>query len=81
MDQDIGRLDIAVNDALTMGVIQCGTQLTDQPRNFAGSEWTFARQALPERLAGDIGHDVVQEINARRPTADGRPLTIDLRNP
>ena len=60
-EQDVLRLDVAMDDALPVGVGQRVGDLARDLQRVLHRELGLARQAVPQRLALDVGHDVVEE--------------------
>ena len=61
VQQDVLGLDVSVNDAVPVRVVEC---IGDFPRNangFVHAELRLAVQLLADRLALDVGHHVEQE--------------------
>ena len=65
VEQDVFRLDIPVDDARLAGGVERGRQIGRDPRRLGGIEPAIPGQALAERLAGYIVHDIEKEILAR----------------
>ena len=59
--EDIGRFDVAVDDAVSMGVVKGAGDLLRDGQRIPDGELLLAVDALPERLPLDVGHDVEQE--------------------
>ena len=61
LEQDVLRLDVAVDHALAVGVVQRGRDLPRQPQGLVHRELLLPGQPRPQRFAGDVGHDVVEQ--------------------
>ncbi len=60
-EQHVVGLDVSVNHAARMRVGQRVGDLAQDPGCFGNRKLAVADQPLPQRLAFDIGHDIVQE--------------------
>ena len=56
LEQDVLRLDVAMDDALPLGVSQRVGHRPGDPQRVRQRELGLARQAVPERLALHVGH-------------------------
>ena len=56
---DVLRFQIAVNDAVDMGEIQCGRQVADDRKRFIEGDPTAAFDDIPQRFAFDVLEDGV----------------------
>ena len=61
LEQDVLRLEIAMDDAVGVGVIQRGREQGDQPDDIVHRQFAFALEPGPQGLAFDVRHDVIQE--------------------
>jgi hypothetical protein len=61
LQQDVFRLDVAVDDALAMSVVEGGGDFTGETDRVLNGELLLAGQAVAEGLARHVGHDVVEE--------------------
>src|SRR6185295_6435692 len=57
-EQDILRLDVSVNDALPVGVPEGVRHLPGEVQCAVHAQLNLPPQAIPERLATDVGHGV-----------------------
>ena len=60
-EQDVLRLDIAVNDSLAMGIIECRRYLLCYSQRLLDRKSRVAIQACSERITLNVRHDVVQK--------------------
>ena len=60
--EDVVRLDVAVDDPVPVGVGQGVDYLAQDPYGLGHRQLAFPRELHPERLARDERHDVVQQI-------------------
>jgi hypothetical protein len=60
--KNVFRFDVAVYDALAVGMRERIGNLTHDLNRVRDGELTLARQARAKRFALDIGHDVIQEV-------------------
>src|SRR5688572_22180577 len=72
VQQDVLWLDVAVNDAAAVGVIERARHFGCYPHRVSDGELLVASQPVPERLAFDEGHDVVQKGRGGRVGRGGR---------
>ena len=56
LEQDVLRLDVAMDDALPLGISQGVGYRPGDPQRIRQRELGLARQAAPERLALHVGH-------------------------
>ena len=61
LQQRVLRLDVAMDDALAMGVVERGGDFPREPQGLVHRELLLALQARAQRFAGDVGHDVVEQ--------------------
>ena len=61
VQQDVLRLDVAVDHSVPMCVVQRVRDLARDPYRLVHTQLRLPVQLLPQRLALDEGHDVVQE--------------------
>ena len=61
VQQQILRLDVAMDDAVAMRVVERIGDLAGDAHGFVDAELRLARELLADGLALDEGHDVVQE--------------------
>jgi hypothetical protein len=59
LEQDVFGLDVAVDHALLVSVVECARHFTHQGHDFGRGESAPAKQSLPQRLAFHERHDVV----------------------
>ena len=62
VQQDVLRLDVAVDHALQVRVMERGGDLPDDADRLVDRELPLAGEPLPQRLARDEGHDVVEQV-------------------
>ena len=65
-EQHVVRLDVAVDDAVPVGVGERVDHLAQDPHGLGDRQLALARELDPERLALDERHDVVEQIARRR---------------
>jgi hypothetical protein len=65
VDLDIGRLEVAMDDALLVRRLESSGELSRSLESVAGREIS-ARQSLRERLAGEVLHDEIVAASGRR---------------
>ena len=58
MHQDVGGLDVSVNDVVTMSVVERLSEVRRNLYRFAHRKLLLALDAVPERLTLHVGHDV-----------------------
>ncbi len=61
MEQDVLGLDVAVDHAITVGIVERVGHFTGDPHRFVDAELGLAVEFVAERLALDVGHDVVEK--------------------
>ncbi len=61
MQQNVFRLDVAVDHAVAMGVVERPGDLGRDTDSFFDGELVLACQAVTQRLSLDVRHDVVDE--------------------
>jgi hypothetical protein len=59
--QDVSRLDVAVDDTLAMGMVQRISHLSCDLHRVNGRKFSFSGQPVAERFTGDIRHHIEQE--------------------
>ena len=69
---DVVGLDVAVHHALRVRVGQRLDDLLEQPDRLGHRQLALAREPLPQRLALDVGHDVVEAAAASPESCTGR---------
>ena len=65
MQQDVLGLDVAVNDAVAVGVIERIRHIPRNAHRFIHAELRFAVQLGAKRLSLDVRHHIVQESICR----------------
>ena len=60
-EQDVFRLDVAVDDALSMRVRERIRDLDENPNRIAHRKLSDGLDPVPQRLAADVRHDVPEE--------------------
>jgi hypothetical protein len=60
-EQDVLRLDVAMNHPLSVGIGQCIGHLASDLECLIHWELGLAAQAIPQRLSLDVRHHVVEE--------------------
>ena len=75
LKENVLGFDIAVDDAAVMGVGQGSGDLTEDAHGVGNGQLALAPQAITERLAAHVGHDVEQEAV----TAPGAQHGEDMR--
>ena len=58
--QHVLGFDVAMDHSMAMRVVEGVSELAGDAEGVVDGELLFTRQALPERLAFDVGHDVVE---------------------
>ena len=61
MQQDVLRLDVAVDDVLPVGVVERAGDLAGKLHRGIDGHLMLALEQLPERLPLHVGHDIEQE--------------------
>ena len=61
LQQDVLRLDVAVDDLALVGVLQRFGRLADDPEGVLDGKLVLPDEPVAERLALDEGHDIVEE--------------------
>ena len=61
LEKDVVRLDIAVDHAVPVGVLQRICHLGDRGHRFVQPEPPGELQSLPQRFTVDVGHHVVEQ--------------------
>ena len=74
-EQDVVGLDVAVDDAVPVGVGEGVDHLAQDAHRLDDGQLAFARELEPERLARDERHDVVEQVAGR----SGREQRNDVR--
>jgi hypothetical protein len=64
VQQDVLGLDVAVDDAALVGVVEGGCDFLGEADGVGDGELLLAGEAVAEGLAFDVGHDVVEELGA-----------------
>ena len=64
MQQDVLGLDVAVDDAVAVGVRQRGGHRAHDPERDVDRELPLARQPVAQRLAPGVGHDEIEQAVA-----------------
>ena len=64
-EQDVLGLDVAVHHAVLVGVAQRRGDVAGDAHGVVDRELPLARQAVAQRLALDVGHDVEQQVVGR----------------
>ncbi len=78
-DHDVGRLEVAVDEALFVGVLQAGGDLGEQPGGAGGAQRAVSRDDAVEVPAGDVLHgDVVGAVIDAGLVGEGDVRVIDL---
>ena len=60
-EEDVLRLDVAMHDAARVGEIERVAELAQDPQRILHRERALALETVAQRLARDVGHDVVHE--------------------
>ena len=60
VQQDVFRLDVAMDNSLAMGVVEGGSDLPRYLHCLVQCELLFAVELLPQRITFDIGHHIIQ---------------------
>src|SRR6266480_3116838 len=76
LEQDIGGLDVAMNNAARVGERERVGDLTQYPERFREGKPSATLEPLTQRLAGDVRHDVVEEIPTRAGREDGQNVRV-----
>ena len=61
MQQDVLGLDVAVNDAVPVRVVECVGHFPSDPHRFVHAELRLAGQLLPDRLPLYVRHHIEEE--------------------
>ena len=61
LQQDVLRLDVAMDHALAVGVVEGGRDFPGEPQRVVHRELPLPAQPGPERFPGDVGHHVVEQ--------------------
>ena len=61
IEQDILRLDVAVDDSAPVGIVQCISDTGGDAHRLVDAELGLPVELAPERLALDERHDVEEE--------------------
>jgi len=64
-EQDVGRLDVAVDDVVSVRVGEGVRDFAGDPQGIGQRKLLFSSQAVSQRLALDEGHDVVEQAVGR----------------
>jgi hypothetical protein len=59
--QNVLRLDVAVDDPVAVGITQGGGHVTGDSKPVSQGELLFPGEPVPQRFPLDVGHDVVEE--------------------
>ena len=70
-DQDVLRLHVPVHVAVAVGEVEPRARLLRDPQRVLEREPPFLLQPVPERAAGDVGRDVVEEPAASPESMSG----------
>ena len=73
VQQDVLGLDVAVDDALAVGVVEGAGHLARNPHRIGDRQLLLAGQPVAKRLPLDVRHDVVEE-------AVGRPAVVQRQD-
>ena len=61
VEQDVLGFDVAVDDVMAMGVVECVGDGGGDAHRFLDAELRFAVEPVPQRLAVDERHDIIKE--------------------
>ncbi len=61
MEENVLRLDVAMNNTVTVRVVECARGLLRNTHRLIDRELPFALDADSQRLAGDDGHHIVEK--------------------
>ena len=64
-EEDVLRLDVAVDETVLMRVAQCARDLTGEPHRFIQRQLTFAGEAGAQRFPFDVGHHIEEVLAGR----------------
>src|SRR2546426_9458544 len=59
--QDVFRLDVSVDYVVTVGIAQGVGHFASDLERFVEGQLLLPTQPVPQRLALDVGHDVIEE--------------------
>src|SRR5919201_1253166 len=76
LEQNVGGLDVAMNNAARVGERERVRDLTQHPERFRDGNPSATLEPLTQRLAGDVRHDVVEEIPTRASREDGQNMRV-----
>ncbi len=60
LQEDVGGLDVAMDDAVPVRVVDCRRDLADEADRIGNGDVPLAVQSVSERAPGDEGHHVVR---------------------
>jgi hypothetical protein len=76
LQQDVVRLDVAVDDAAAVRVGERPGDLAQHARGVGRRKGTARAEPLAERLAGDVAHDEEDEAARRADAMDGDDVRV-----
>ena len=65
VQQDVLGLDVAMHDILAMGIVECPRDRRRDGDRVIEWELRLPFEPTPERLALDVGHDVIEDVADR----------------